>query len=297
MNVGGRKFVTSLITLRSEQGSVLEKMFSGEFDLKREKDGSVFIDRSGEHFHFILDYLRGNISEMDNFLFDENTRKSLIKEAEYYQLDKMKNILSFKSTALTPVDYSKAEIIDIVEKVVNNKEALRNILSDIDGNVRREKRKKVADLKLVDSSHAIYRGKMVDMMSTSVPMNFEYAQWDYLTFDKIHFENDIYFKNCSFLQTTFKNCIFGKISKSKQVNIKFHNCDLIFTDFSSSSFIGVVDFDGSDLRCANFKEIEDMDYLIDNDKVKITNAKYVQKAHFDENAMRVITGSVQSFHI
>ena len=127
MNVGGRKFTTSLITLRSEQGSVLEKMFSGEFDLKREKDGSIFIDRSGEHFNFILDYLRGNIYGMDDFLFDENTRKSLIKEAEYYQLDKMKSILSFKSTALTPVDDSRAEIVDIIDKVVSNKEALKNI--------------------------------------------------------------------------------------------------------------------------------------------------------------------------
>ena len=289
MNVGGRKFTTSLLTLRSEQGSVLEKMFSGEFDLKREKDGSVFIDRSGEHFNFILDYLRGNISGVDDFLFNENTRKSLIKEAEYYQLDKMKNILSFKSTALTPVDDSKAEIIDIVERVMNNKEALRNILSDSDGNVRRERRKKVEDLE--------FKNRYSLVKFTAAPMNFENAQWDYLTFENIRFANDISFKNCSFLQTSFKNCEFGKRHVSEKVNIKFHNCDLIFTDFSSSYLIDVVDFDGSDLRCANFKGIEDMDYLLDNDIVKITNAKYVQKTHFDENAMRVITGSMHSFHI
>ena len=279
MNVGGRKFTTSLITLRSEQGSVLEKMFSGEFDLKREKDGSIFIDRSGEHFNFILDYLRGNIYGMDDFLFDENTRKSLIKEAEYYQLDKMKSILSFKSTALTPVDDSRAEIVDIIDKVVSNKEALKNILSDCDSTVRREKKKKVEDLNL--TYHNLH------FMRTTTPMNFGNAQWDYLSIENVLFIHDISFKNCSFLQTTFKNCQFGK--RQGNVNINFHNCDLILTDFSSSSFIGVVDFDGSDLRCSNFKGIKDMDYLIDNDKVKITNAKYVKKAQFDEDAMRVIT--------
>lgn len=257
--------------------------------MKREKDGSVFIDKSGEHFNFILDYLRGNISGADDFLLDENTRKSLIKEAEYYQLDKMKNILSFKSTALTPVDDSKAEIIDIIERVMNNKEALRNILSDSDGNVRRERRKKVEYLEFKD--------RYSQVKLTAAPMNFENAQWDYLTFEKVHFINDISSKNCSFLQTSFKHCEFGKRFASDKVNIKFHNCDLIFTDFSSSYFYGVVDFDGSDLRCANFKGIKDMDYLIDNDIVKITNAKYVQKAHFDENAMRVIAGSRHSFHI
>ena len=279
MNVGGRKFTTSLTTLRSEQGSVLEKMFSGEFELIKEKDGSVFIDRSGEHFNFILDYLRGNISGMNDFLFDENTRKSLIKEAEYHQLDQMKNILSSKSTASTPVDDSKAEIIDIIDKVVSNKEALKNILSDCDSTVRREKKKKVEDFGLVSYDRYLRR--------TTRPMNFENAQWDFLTILNIVFMHDMSFKNCSFLGTTFKNCRFGQ--EMKNVNINFHHCDLILTDFSSSSFIGAVDFDGSDLRCANFKGVKNMDYLIDNDRVKITNAKYVKKAHFDEDAMRVIT--------
>ena len=279
MNVGGRKFTTSLITLRSEQGSVLEKMFSGNFDLKREKDGSVFIDRSGQHFNFILDYLRGNISGMNDFLFDENTRKSLIKEAEYYQLDQMKKILSFTSTALTPVDDCKAEIIHIIDKVVSNKEALKNILSDCNSTVRRAKRKKVKDLNLIRDDPYFSR--------TTRPMNFKNAQWDNLRIVSVRFMHDMSFKNCSFLQTTFENCYFG--TKQGKVNINFHNCDLIFTDFSKSSFIGVVDFDGSDVRCANFKGIKDLDYLIDNDIVKITNAKYVRKAHFDEDAMKVIT--------
>ena len=86
MNVGGWRFTTSLNTLRSEQGSMLEKMFSGQFPIKKEQDGTIFIDRSGNYFDFILDYLRGNMINVDDLLFDDNIRKRLIKEAEYYQL-------------------------------------------------------------------------------------------------------------------------------------------------------------------------------------------------------------------
>ena len=62
---------------------MLEKMFSGQFPIKKEKDGSIFIDRSKSFLDFILDYLRRNIVA--------------VEEAEYYQLDGMKNILAFKS--------------------------------------------------------------------------------------------------------------------------------------------------------------------------------------------------------
>ena len=98
LNVGGWKFATTLTSLRAEKGSVLEKMFSENFTLSRDSDGAVFIDRSGEHFNYILDYLRGNIVGIDDILFDENIRTKLIKEAEYYQLEGMKNILAFKSS-------------------------------------------------------------------------------------------------------------------------------------------------------------------------------------------------------
>ena len=76
---------------------MFEKMFPGQFPIRKEKDGLIFIDRSGSFFDFILDYLRGNMVAVDDLYFDDNTRKRLIKEAEYYQLEGMKNILAFKS--------------------------------------------------------------------------------------------------------------------------------------------------------------------------------------------------------
>ena len=95
-------------------------MYSDDFAVSRDGDGAVFIDRSGEHFNFILDYLRGNITGLDDILFDENTRKMLIKETQYYQLEGMKNILSFKPNSVNKDDDGdgKAEIVEIVENVI-----------------------------------------------------------------------------------------------------------------------------------------------------------------------------------
>ena len=286
MNVGGWRYTTSLSTLRSEQGSVLEKMFSEKFDLKRERDGSVFIDRSGEHFNYILNFLRGDICGIGDFSFDENTRKSLIKEAEFYQLDRMKKILAFKSATLPPVDDGKEEVINIIEKVICNKEALKDFLKKKDCARRRLKEMQVSDLELKQ----LFDGKQ----KTVRDMKFENAHWNHLKIENVRFMHNICFKNCSFLGTKFRGCEFGN------VRIDFHNCDLIFADFRStilnhSSCLAVVDFDGSDLRATNFKEVKGIGRGITNGSVKITNAKHIDKAVLDDDALRAIIGKVEAF--
>ena len=284
MNVGGWRFTTSLSTLRSEQGSVLEKMFSGKFDVKKERDGSVFIDRSGEHFNYILNFLRGDICSIRDFSFDENTRKSLIKEAEFYQLDRMKKILAFKSTTLAPVDDGKEEVINIIERVIYNKEALEDFFKDRDCTRRKLKEMQVSDLRLTENFDDKRR-------RTKIEQIFEYSHWDHLKIENVVFIHDTCFKNCSFLGATFKGCKLGF------AKIVFHKCDLIFADFRGAILDNrsVVDFDGSDLRAANFKGIEGMGRAITNGSVKITNAKHIEKAVFDDDALRAIIGRVETF--
>ena len=60
LNVGGRLFTTSRMTLQSEPSSVLAKMFdnSHTFPPARIVDGAYFIDANPEVFEVILDYLR-----------------------------------------------------------------------------------------------------------------------------------------------------------------------------------------------------------------------------------------------
>lgn len=58
LNVGGIKYTTTITTLSSEQGSMLERMFNGKLQSIQEEDGSYFIDSDGEIFKYILEYLR-----------------------------------------------------------------------------------------------------------------------------------------------------------------------------------------------------------------------------------------------
>merc|ERR1711941_232834 len=58
LDVGGHKFTTSLQTLRSVPDTFLSSMFSGRFALEKDDNGCYFVDRDGEHFRCVLNYLR-----------------------------------------------------------------------------------------------------------------------------------------------------------------------------------------------------------------------------------------------
>ena len=57
LNVGGRRFTSSLQTLTKEPDSMLAAMFSRKFEVKPSDDGAFFIDWDGKHFRFKLNYL------------------------------------------------------------------------------------------------------------------------------------------------------------------------------------------------------------------------------------------------
>ena len=83
LNVGGQHFTTSLQTLTRDPNSMLAAMFSGRHELETTEDSSVFIDRDGTYFRFILNYLRNGeliLPEGATFL------KELEAEAKFYQL-------------------------------------------------------------------------------------------------------------------------------------------------------------------------------------------------------------------
>ena len=83
LNVGGKRFTTSLQTLTRDPNSMLAAMFSGRHKVETTDDGSFFIDRDGTYFLFILNYLRDGelvLPESPKFL------KELEAEARFYQL-------------------------------------------------------------------------------------------------------------------------------------------------------------------------------------------------------------------
>ena len=83
LNVGGQHFTTTVQTLTKDPDSMLAAMFSGRFPMKPSEDGTFFIDRDGNYFRYILNYLRdGKLSLPEGATFHEEIEA----EAEFYQI-------------------------------------------------------------------------------------------------------------------------------------------------------------------------------------------------------------------
>lgn len=100
LNVGGKFYSTSVMTLTKIKDSLLWKVFSGN-EKAFEKDGSgkYFIDRDGLLFLYILDFLRSKTIHLPED-FDELER--LKNEADYYELKEMRRQLDLFSENLSP---------------------------------------------------------------------------------------------------------------------------------------------------------------------------------------------------
>jgi len=93
LNIGGVLYTTSINTLTTVKGSMLESMFSGRHRLTAdERDGSFFIERDGVPFRYILNYLR----DPTHFVppADVELRGEILREANYYSLTELMEILS-----------------------------------------------------------------------------------------------------------------------------------------------------------------------------------------------------------
>ena len=101
LNVGGCLYTTLLSTLTSVDGSKLARWFndSAPNRLPLDKSGRVFIDRNGEIFEYILDYLRDSKSLVLPTSSIEMER--LLVEAEYYELPKLAALIH-ESKRLSP---------------------------------------------------------------------------------------------------------------------------------------------------------------------------------------------------
>ncbi|XP_065835005.1 uncharacterized protein [Oscarella lobularis] len=104
LDIGGTKFTTSLETLCSEPGSMLEAMFSGRHKLIQDEDGYYFIDRDGTHFRYILNYLRDGIVKEGCLPSDPQIVKELEVEADFYQLQGLLKFLEGRGLPAVPQD-------------------------------------------------------------------------------------------------------------------------------------------------------------------------------------------------
>ncbi|CAF3422717.1 unnamed protein product [Rotaria socialis] len=93
LNVGGKKYTTSIETLTRETDTFFTGFFSGQWQLAIDpNDNSIFIDRNGQIFTHILEWLRTSIVS-EKIMQDATLLKSLIIEAEYFRLQGLLEIL------------------------------------------------------------------------------------------------------------------------------------------------------------------------------------------------------------
>ena len=100
LNVGGVYFETTVETLTKHSEDKLtyfKVLFSRQWKQEKDlNDGSIFIDRSGDLFWHILQYLRTGRLIIDGN--DITLRQSVIIEAEFYKIDSIVNILKSNET-------------------------------------------------------------------------------------------------------------------------------------------------------------------------------------------------------
>jgi hypothetical protein len=97
LDVGGVRYRTSLSTLQSVPESMLGAMFSGRFELARQPDGSIFIDRDGRLFGHVLNWLRDRqVAPLTGA-----DRAQLRAEASFYQLNALLAVLDEEDSAIS----------------------------------------------------------------------------------------------------------------------------------------------------------------------------------------------------
>lgn len=68
LDVGGTHHIkTGVDILCSVDGSLLKRMFSGGHELRKDQEGKIFIDRDGETFLSLVNYLRNGRRELPVF--------------------------------------------------------------------------------------------------------------------------------------------------------------------------------------------------------------------------------------
>jgi hypothetical protein len=85
LDVGGIHYTTTLTTLQRFPESMIGAMFSGRHPLTLDEQGYYFIDRDGQYFRYILNYLR----DPENFKINKtsNDFEAVNNEAIYYGID------------------------------------------------------------------------------------------------------------------------------------------------------------------------------------------------------------------
>jgi hypothetical protein len=92
LNIGGRRFETSVQTLRRVPHTFFDACFSGRYAQDVCAVGSIFVDRDGEHFGHVLEYLRDgvvSVAAQEASELDISLLRALKREFGFYCIELM----------------------------------------------------------------------------------------------------------------------------------------------------------------------------------------------------------------
>jgi hypothetical protein len=89
LNIGGYRFETSVQTLRRLPHTFFDAYFSGRYAQDICLDGSIFVDRDGEHFGHVLEYMRDGVVSVADAGACPNVSllRALKREFRYYCIE------------------------------------------------------------------------------------------------------------------------------------------------------------------------------------------------------------------
>jgi len=213
LDVGGKRFTTSLDTLCKDKNSMIAVMFSGRHNLMQSEDGFYFIDRDGSYFQYILNYLRGNISSPGDLPENQLVLNALRREADYYQIRGLTEILDecFENS-IEKQDFSQDEITDMLSPITPDD----MIISPND----------TSELAETNHRNSPVPRTIVSQNMTNSKLHFTNKKLNGISFAHTIFFHDVSFRNSRLVGTSFYGCEFGV-----GVKINFNYADLTDCDF------------------------------------------------------------------
>ena len=202
LNVGGHIYSTSKSTLCSQKESMLTVMFSGHHKLKKMENGSYFIDADGKHFGIILNYLRGRIIYSTDLLEDRKTLLELKKEADFYNLVHLKDLVGI--------------CLKRFESVAE--EMKQNGIESRDG--KKYQTKKKLNFERGDFSNCSFKN-----ITFIHEVDFNYANLANTNFSGCTFYKNVSFKNAELTNSDFSKCAVGSGASICFDGANLHECD------------------------------------------------------------------------
>mmetsp|Transcript_23799 Transcript_23799/g.39142 ORF Transcript_23799/g.39142 Transcript_23799/m.39142 type:complete len:286 (-) Transcript_23799:58-915(-) len=100
LNIGGRMFHTSQHTLTRLSGNFFSSLLSGNFKVVTDADGSIFVDRDGTTFEFVLNYLRDGREVV--LPDDKHILERIAREAKYYGFEELVDLCNSRIDRIEP---------------------------------------------------------------------------------------------------------------------------------------------------------------------------------------------------